>query len=380
MKSFAIYFWQRMVTPHMAVLAEEVAALGTPVVYVAIEQMSTERAQQGWNAPALRAAKLHIAQDEASVRAIALSAPANSIHFCQGLRGNGLVATAQQHLRARGLRQFALMETVDDAGWAGIIKRLIYRGFYWYLRNSLDGVLAIGADTVDWVVARGMPSAKVYPFAYFLKEPDVSEKQLILDEQQDRRSYRFIFVGNLIERKRVDRLIGAIASLNRPEVELWVVGNGPKESELQAQADELLPGQVHWFGCKSMNEIPALMAQADCLVLPSRHDGWGAVVSEAMMVGTPVICSDACGSSVVVRASGKGGVFHAGSDRELLEQLRNLVVAGPWPLKNRMELVEWAMALGAKAGARYLHNILDHIDGNTERPVPPWEAMRVSEK
>lgn len=375
-----VWFWQCMVTPHMAVLADELSALGYPVFYVANEYISAEREAQGWKASALEVAQLHIAQDEASVRAIILSAPANSIHLCQGLRGNGLVATAQQQLRARRLRQLVIMETADDAGWVGIIKRLIYKGLYWNRRDALEGVLAIGADTANWVMARGMPPAKVYPFAYFLSEPDMPEHQSILDEEVDSRSYRFMFVGNLVERKRVDRLIGAIASLNRPEVELWVVGNGPKESELQAQAEELLPGQVHWFGCKSMNEIPALMAQADCLVLPSRHDGWGAVVSEAMMVGTPVVCSDACGSSVVVRASGKGSVFHAGSDRELLEQLRNLVVAGPWPLKNRMELAEWAMALGAKAGARYLYSILDHIDGNTERPVPPWEAMRVSEK
>lgn len=317
----------------MAILAEALAAQGTPVVYVASEKMSAERAQLGWIAPALGVAQLQVAHDEESVRASVQSAPANSIHLCQGLRGNGLVSNAQQLLRARGLHQWVMMETVDDHGWRGVLKRLIYRGLFWYHRNSLEGVLAIGADTADWVVARGLPPSKVIPFAYFLREPDMQAIQSIWDVLPGNRSYRFIFVGNLIERKRVDCLIRAIAALNNPHVDLWVVGNGPEETALQEQATELLPGRVHWFGRKPMNEIPALMAQADCLVLPSRHDGWGAVVSEAMMIGTQAICSDACGASVVVRASGKGGVFTAGSDTGLLDQLRKAVDAGSWPLK-----------------------------------------------
>jgi glycosyltransferase involved in cell wall biosynthesis len=375
MSKTSFWFWQRIVTPHMALLADALASQGNTVIYVANEQMSAERAKQGWKAPALGAAQLQLAPDEKAVKAIVQSAPPNSIHFCQGLRGNGLVATAQRYLRARGLRQWVIMETVDDAGWRGVFKRLIYRWLYWHRRHSMEGLLTIGADTAVWVVARGMPPAKVFPFAYFLHEPDMQELQSIWEVLPVKRSYRFIFVGNLIELKRVDRLIGAIAALNQPDVDLWVVGSGPDEAALQAQAAALLPGRVHWLGCKPMNEISALMAQADCLVLPSRHDGWGAVISEAMMVGTPVICSDACGASVVVRASGKGGVFSAGSDTGLLEQLRKAVDTGLWPLKNRHDMAQWAMALGVHAGARYLRSILDSSAGNTDRPLPPWEAV-----
>lgn len=373
MSKTPIWFWQRIVTPHMALLAEALAAQGDPVVYVANEQMSATRAQQGWKAPALAVAQLQLVHDEASVRAIVRSASNNSIHLCQGLRGNGLVATAQQYLRARGLRQWVIMETVDDAGWRGVFKRLIYRWLYWHRRHSLEGVLAIGADTADWVVARGLPPSKVFPFAYFLREPDMQEIQSIWEVLPGKRPYRFIFVGNLIELKRVDCLIRAIAALNNLHVDLWVVGNGPEENALQEQATELLPGRVHWMGRLAMSEIPALMAQVDCLVLPSRHDGWGAVVSEALMVGTPAICSDACGASAVVRASGKGGVFPVGSDTGLLEQLRKAVDAGPWPLKNRQDLAQWAIALGAQAGANYLLEILAYTSDGGVRPLAPWE-------
>ena len=50
-----------------------------------------------------------------------------------------------------------------------------------------------------------------------------------------------------------------------------------------------------------MSKIGNTIYQADNLVLPSSHDGWGAVTTEALMVGTPVICSDTCGSSLIVK-------------------------------------------------------------------------------
>jgi len=360
----------------MALLAEALAARGIPVVYVANEQISADRAQQGWRAPTIINAKLQIAHDEESIKALIQSALPDSIHLCQGLRGNGLVTVAQKHLRAQGLSQWVIMETVDDAGMIGLIKRFSYRWLFWCRRNSMDGVLAIGRATADWVVARGMPSSKVFPFAYFLRETDMQELEAIWAELPAERSFRFIFVGNLIERKRVDRLISSIASLNHPNVDLWVVGIGPEESALKAQASKLLPNRVRWLGRKQMEQVPGLIAQADCLVLPSRHDGWGAVVSEALMIGTPAICSDACGASVAVRASGVGGVFPAEDDLALLAMLRKQVDMGLQTLNGRRQLATWANCLGAASGADYMAQILSSDFDGVKSPQPPWDRQK----
>ena len=116
------------------------------------------------------------------------------------------------------------------------------------------------------------------------------------------------------------------------------------------------------------------MAEADVLVLPSLYDGWGAVVSEALMAGAPVIASDACGSAGVVQASGAGGVFCA-DDRDALEALLvRAIDAGPWPVPARRALAGWAQCLGAHAGAAYLERILAHTEGRAARPLPPWQS------
>jgi glycosyltransferase involved in cell wall biosynthesis len=352
----------------MVGLAVALAGQGYRVTFVAEREMSADRAKQGWQAPSLGQARILLAPAAADAIAIVRDAPADSIHICQGIRDNGVVGSAQAALARRGLQQWVVMETVDDAGLSGFIKRHIYRWLFWRRRKHIAGVLATGWYTSDWVVARGVNRERVFPFAYFLPEgPDTR-----LSKRVSPTCFRFIFVGQLIERKQLNLLIEALAMTQEMRFELLVIGDGPCKTQWQALAEHKLPNQVQWAGQLPMAEIPQHLSNADCLVLPSRHDGWGAVVSEALMVGTPAICSDACGSAGVVRASGIGGVFEAGDIRALTAQLRQMLDRGALTVDERSRLATWARALGASAGARYLSEILAYREGLGDRPQAPW--------
>ena len=123
-----------------------------------------------------------------------------------------------------------------------------------------------------------------------------------------------------------------------------------------------------------MAQARSRMRDADCLVLPSDYDGWGAVVSEALMAGTPVVCSDACGAATAVSASGLGGVFPAGDRMALAKRLAQVLGAGRQPAIAREALARWARALAADAGAAYLGAVLEHAEGRRDRPAPPWQV------
>lgn len=371
MTEATVYFWQRIVTPHMAYLADALADSGRQVIYVANESMSTDRQRMGWAAPELVHAKLLIAADVDEVNAQVRFAPPNSIHICQGLRGNGLVGVAQKTLAGRGLRQWALMETVDDAGFAGVVKRLVYRWLLWRWHAHLQGILAIGWRTNTWLASRGASAQSVFSFAYFLSDA----RKRPMPKRPFGSPFRWLFVGQLIPRKRLDSLIQALAPLSEYEFELVVIGEGTMQQAWEAEAGRRLPGRVHWLGGMPMAEVADEMARADGLVLPSRHDGWGAVVSEALMVGTPVICSDACGAAGVAAASGVGGVFPASDLGALIALLRQMMVAGPLATSERTRLAQWAKCLGAKAGAGYLAAVLAHADGGQVCPSLPWEPL-----
>lgn len=369
-----VWFWQTMVSPHMAGLAGALAAQGREVTYVASEPLSAERAALGWQVPYLGAAGLLFAPDRAAVEALVAGAPAKSVHICQGLRGNGLVRHAQRALALRGLSQWVVMETVEERGrlsaWA---KRLEYRRLILCWRSRLAGILATGHRTPEWLAQRGMPPERVFPFAYFLTDVPMSSVHAL---PRSARRYRVLFVGAFVELKRLDHVVEALAALaGMADVELWVAGSGPLEAEWRALAEGRLPNRVCWLGRLPSHEVSGVMSEADCLVLPSRHDGWGAVISEALMVGTPVICSDRCGAAEVVLRSGHGGVFRAGDVADLTRLLRREVTAGPVSSEQRAALAQWAGCLGAAAGADYLAEILAWKPG-APRPLAPWLSNR----
>lgn len=370
-----IWFWQRIVTPHMTGLAVALAREGHTITYAAEEHMSGRRAKQGWQPASLDGVHLRIVPDAATVISAVAEAAVDSIHICQGIRANGLVSVAQKALNQRNLRQWIVMETVSEDGWRGPIRRLLYRTLFARCRPHLQGVLATGWHTSDWVVARGVPADMVFPFAYFL--PDVPAPAV--DASEVEAPFRFLFVGQFIELKRLDLLIEALGNLAASSVrdfQLQVIGSGPLEASLRSHAERVLGQRVDWVGRLPMERVRQAMASADCLVLPSRCDGWGAVVSEALMAGTPAIASDACGSAGVVMASQVGGVFPTGEVDALRDLLGKVLSAGKVAAQQRRKIADWGACLGAKSGAAYLTGVIRHMQGNGPRPVLPWAESR----
>lgn len=369
-KPRSIWLWQPIVSPHMAGLATALATRGHDVAYVAEQIMTPDRALQGWSPPPMHDVRLEVASTFASVDSLVTAAPVDSIHFCGGIRGNGLIARCQADLARRYASQWIVMEKVDDAGLVGAVKRLEYRRLLMYWRRRVQGMLAIGHSTSNWVVTRGMPANKVFPFAYFL--PDTEP---VLPKALKRSGpFRFLFVGQFIERKRLDFLIEAFRRMPTSNFELAVVGSGALEARIRALAMEVLAGRLDWIGRLPFEAVTTEMDNANCLVLPSRHDGWGAVVSEALMAGTPVVCSDACGAADVVRASGYGSVFATDDLEALVASLVQVIAKGQLLAIEKTELANWAKCLGADAGADYLLAIIDHREGHTQRPLPPWQT------
>jgi len=368
-----IYFWQTMVTPHMAFLANGLASEGHSITYVATELISEERKDLGWSAFNCDGIKVILAASKNDVSSVVARAPDDSIHLCQGIRGNGLVAYAQKLLRHRKLSQLPMMESLEQGGFKGSLRKLFYRLLLLTWRDSYLGMLAIGKSTKQWIINRGVSPEKVFDFAYFLND-DISLLQNNDEKIRLKRKFRFIFVGQFIARKQLDVLINVLAELDSDEYELWVIGSGPLEKNLSELAQKRLGDSVVWLGKQDINDVPRLIAQADCLVLPSWHDGWGAVVSESLMVGTPVICTSTCGASVVVEASGVGAVV-PNNRSDLVKVLAEQVEKGPWMETSRSSLKNWAKCLGAKKGANYLSNILKHVAHGADLPEIPWKRL-----
>jgi alpha-maltose-1-phosphate synthase len=104
-----------------------------------------------------------------------------------------------------------------------------------------------------------------------------------------------LFVGQWCYRKGVDTLVEAVNEM--PEVRLIHVG---------AFADAPFPSDprfIHWDHVPQ-GRLPEFYASAHVLVLPSREDGFGVVLSQALSSGLPVVCTDKTGGPDLVRLAG----------------------------------------------------------------------------
>ncbi len=106
---------------------------------------------------------------------------------------------------------------------------------------------------------------------------------------------RWVYVGNLVERKNVRTVLEALAVAD-PATRLTLVGDGPQRDELAALADRLgVADRVTWHGPAHPDELPGLLAAADVLVHLSDYETFGLTVVEAAMAGLPVVVTRSAG-------------------------------------------------------------------------------------
>jgi glycosyltransferase involved in cell wall biosynthesis len=118
-------------------------------------------------------------------------------------------------------------------------------------------------------------------------------------------SPRVVVLGRLVPQKRVEIAVSAVAALRPrlPGLHLDIVGAGWWEPQLRAHVEHLgLADAVTFHGHVSEAEKHRLLARAWVHAMPSLKEGWGLVVVEAGVHGTPTLAfRDAGGPADSVR-------------------------------------------------------------------------------
>ena len=154
-----------------------------------------------------------------------------------------------------------------------------------------------------------------------------SREQLGLDE---RKQY-VITVGRLVRRKDLPTLIRAIHLLQRPNLELIVLGDGPELTRLKSLADELkISDQIQFRGFVSDELKYQLLSQSDVFAMPSLHEGFGLVYIEAMSCGLPVIATTAGGQEEFLKDGKTGLLVPSGDPVALKDALTRILDDGEW--------------------------------------------------
>lgn len=115
---------------------------------------------------------------------------------------------------------------------------------------------------------------------------------------------RLVTTGRLVDVKGHSVLIDAVSLLVAAGVDVTVeiVGSGPLESSLRARAVAAgVADRVRFAGALSPEALVSALGRADLYVLPSRREGFGVALVEALATGLPAVATDCGGPADIVR-------------------------------------------------------------------------------
>ena len=136
---------------------------------------------------------------------------------------------------------------------------------------------------------------------------------------------RMVTVARLMHTKKgQDIAIQALALLKKNNIDatLTIVGTGESEHFLRNLADKCgVADKVIFSGNRSRRKIYSFLHSYDLFLLPSRYEGFGLTVAEAMAAQVPVAVSDIEGPLEIIEGGRYGSAFRCGDSQSLADTI-----------------------------------------------------------
>ena len=157
----------------------------------------------------------------------------------------------------------------------------------------------------------------------------LAEEDLPAIYRQKKHAFRIVSLGTLNKRKSYDRLIQAIAKLDKDDcnVELLILGDGEEKEALEQQIlDENLSGKVFLVGFVH-NPYPFIVS-SDVYVCSSYAEGYNTAVTEALVLGRAVVSTEVSGIREQLGEDGEYGIITENSEDGIFQGLKRMIENG----------------------------------------------------
>ena len=178
------------------------------------------------------------------------------------------------------IKKFFWLERVNNKN---IIKNLIRNVYIKIKLKKADGIFAIGKEASKF---------------YKSFNSNVCNLPYSINVQKKIKNYqvpKFLFVGQMVERKGIKLILDTLKKLNTQEYKFTFVGDGPLRKDVINLSRQ--NKNIKYIKFKNELELNRIYMQNNILVLPSKYDGWGVVIIEAMARGMALLSSDNVGAS-----------------------------------------------------------------------------------
>ncbi len=347
-----LIFFQNCVSPHQIPYIKELVSDPNikEVILIVPRYNYNERQEMGWDNKRLienTGIKLLLKPNEKIIKELLNKHEISSLFF-SGIRADADVFNWFKISLNYNVKRYIITEppfTFNKPLWIHYIRFFLQD--YKFVKY-IDGVFGIGEDAVKYY--RNISKRwKVFPFQY-VTEHNKREKGTQTG------SLKLLFVGSLCKRKNVKIVIEALKGLS--DVELTIVGDGKEKQKLKKLSNRN-DISVSFLGTKSMKEIPSIMQENDILILPSLHDGWGAVVNEAMDLGLYVIVSNRCGARTMIDKGITGEVFISNNIKSLRSSIVHCLEIKDVIRKRIKDNIKSFDKFRGKSVAKYLINCIE---------------------
>ncbi len=189
-----------------------------------------------------------------------------------------------------------------------------------FTKNDLLAFFPLAADKIV-VTGEGIDHM-------FDSVPSVSAQGTIHQEtnNMDASSGYLLYVGSAYPHKRLDLLLEAWKSLSKiyPKLELKVVGEMDQFMVHYRKKISLNEQKINFLGRVADDVLKILYRDAKITIFPSSFEGFGLPPLEALVLGCPVVSSDAASMPEVL---GKKGVvyFKNGSKDDMIKAIKAVV-------------------------------------------------------
>lgn len=184
-----------------------------------------------------------------------------------------------------------------------------------------DLILTCSPLAAESYIEQGVPAGKVRSMLLGATLPEG-----VTPWRAHNQPLHFMFAGGLRYLKSIDLILGAFEKIHSDGLQYRLSFVGGEAEPGWVDAIKKVP-HAKYHGGEPQAALFQKLAQADCLLLPSRFDSFGMVVAEAMASGTPAIVSTETGAkSMIEQFPGAGWVVECNEDalyRCVKERIRN---------------------------------------------------------